>query len=671
MWRAVFLTLVLSVQIVFAQSQVCPPFVADAIDRLGEVCANVERNFACYGNNLVLSTFQEEVEPGFFSSESDVSPLVLVDTMETTALNAVDETWGVAVMKVQANVPGVIPGEAVTFVLMGDTTVENRVDPAEAVIPEPQTFTLTDDTLARSVPAWNANPLGRLNDGATVLGDATALDGAWLRVNMEDRPAWIASEFVAEQDVLAGLPEARLDAQSPMQSFYFTTAIGEPQCNDAPDVLAVRSPDNIKVNISINGLDVELGSYMTLKNVDEDQFTMTLHNGDLQIPDANIDVDPGQTLTALTDQERTVTGFLEVRDATVEEILIGQMAADLLSEAGAPVSDIVQTNENGEVIHIVVLGDTLYGIARQYDASAPAIVERNNLANPRNLIVGTRLVIPNPGSGFVPLPNTTPPTLVPVIPPAVSGQVDCVPFRLISPLDGLAYGQNTFIWEAAPGATAYSVHIVNLSNNNRLIVPVPGNQTSAAAIVDNESIGPGEAFQWYVEAVLNGQVVCTTGAINVNRGGVPDVPPVNPPVQPPDVQPPDVQPPTEPPIILPTSTPLPGNTPVPQPTNTPLPQPTNTPLPVPTRPPSALSASWGCLTSGIASIDYSGVPTGETVTFTFDKINVSGVSSVINAGPYPAPSGKFDISTGFEVRNGVATTSGGVSVPISPTTLRC
>ena len=45
------------------------------------------------------------------------------------------------------------------------------------------------------------------------------------------------------------------------------------------------------------------------------------------------------------------------------------------------------------IIHTVKEGDTVYGIAKQYNVSPTKILEDNNLTNPDRLVVGEKLVI--------------------------------------------------------------------------------------------------------------------------------------------------------------------------------------------------------------------------------------------------------------------------------------
>ena len=74
------------------------------------------------------------------------------------------------------------------------------------------------------------------------------------------------------------------------------------------------------------------------------------------------------------------------------------------------------------VIHIVQAGDTISGLALQYDVSAEDIIAANNLQNPNFLQVGTALLIPIGGvpqatATFTPAPTATD-TPIPFEPPS-------------------------------------------------------------------------------------------------------------------------------------------------------------------------------------------------------------------------------------------------------------
>ena len=54
--------------------------------------------------------------------------------LSTSPLNETDQTWGVALMKAQANLADTLPGENVTFLLYGGATVDNVTPSMEAVV---------------------------------------------------------------------------------------------------------------------------------------------------------------------------------------------------------------------------------------------------------------------------------------------------------------------------------------------------------------------------------------------------------------------------------------------------------------------------------------------------------------------------------------------------------
>src|SRR5690606_11047902 len=60
-----------------------------------------------------------------FVISGDILPLNTVESIATEPLDLDTGTWGMSVLKFQANLPDTRPGENVTFVLFGDTYIEN------------------------------------------------------------------------------------------------------------------------------------------------------------------------------------------------------------------------------------------------------------------------------------------------------------------------------------------------------------------------------------------------------------------------------------------------------------------------------------------------------------------------------------------------------------------
>ena len=87
-----------------------------------------------------------------------------------------------------------------------------------------------------------------------------------------------------------------------------------------------------------------------------------------------------------------------------------------------------------------------------------------------------------------------------------------------SPLGGLPYGQVTFYWNAAPGATSYRV---NLYNGDSVMTSINSNGATTNAQGDASGLGDGSSFGWNVQALVNGEVACTSGKVTMFREAAP------------------------------------------------------------------------------------------------------------------------------------------------------
>ncbi len=110
----------------------CDALIARAMDTAGSACGDVNRNQACYGNNLVHSELRSGSN-ALFNTTGDISPIDALQKIITTPLNETAQTWGIAVLKAQANIPGTLPGQNVTFILFGDAAVDNPTPDMRAV----------------------------------------------------------------------------------------------------------------------------------------------------------------------------------------------------------------------------------------------------------------------------------------------------------------------------------------------------------------------------------------------------------------------------------------------------------------------------------------------------------------------------------------------------------
>ncbi len=527
--------LLLTVQIVEAQTDdgACPEFVEQAITEIGNSCNGLDRNSVCYGFNRVDATFVEDTLAGNFSQPSDRAGLVDLEKITTAPLDTLLNQWGIAVMNVQANVPSSLPGQAVTFMLLGDTEVENAVVPDD-VLPDSQTVTVTTivETPLFTGPGNNNNIRRIIPAGTELPAVGLSEDRAWIRLALEDGPAFVDRNAIDPILDISSLPAVRSDGPSPMQSFYFRTSFNDLECDEAPSILAIQSPEGIKVDLTANGAHIQLGSLIMLRVLPPgNAMQLITLEGEATLepgtPD-EVHVPAGKTTQRCLGEQEELGTADDDNDQEVfdeckwllpvllndEEIRLGQIVLQAFQSFEQP----GVCTPGQQLTHVVSPGETLFGIGQRYGASVGAIAVPNNLTTP-NIFAGQQLLITcgaQEPRNFV----FQPPGIITEEP--VFTEVDCTPFQATSPLDGLPYGKATFFWNGAPGATSYRVNISGESG--AFSFPAAGSSSNLTADVTIDGIGFGFSFTWNVDALLNGQVVCSTPRVTIPREPPPDPP---------------------------------------------------------------------------------------------------------------------------------------------------
>lgn len=103
----------------------CQVILKRAYETLNNSCNTLERNRACYGNNNVKALF-DDTFAGAFSNPGDKVPIKMVKWLSTLPLDVQTGTWGLSLLKLQANLPDTLPGQNVTFLVFGDTGLQNK-----------------------------------------------------------------------------------------------------------------------------------------------------------------------------------------------------------------------------------------------------------------------------------------------------------------------------------------------------------------------------------------------------------------------------------------------------------------------------------------------------------------------------------------------------------------
>lgn len=122
-WKWGILALCLGIGLAPAAAQAtCPELVQEALAATDEYCQAAERNEACYGN---VSIDAELAEGLSFEQQGDIVPLEGIQRLTLAGLDTDEGTWGVTLMRLQADIPESMPGSNVTFLLFGDVEIEN------------------------------------------------------------------------------------------------------------------------------------------------------------------------------------------------------------------------------------------------------------------------------------------------------------------------------------------------------------------------------------------------------------------------------------------------------------------------------------------------------------------------------------------------------------------
>lgn len=235
-----------------AQAQACAQFVNQALQLMGDNCTGIDNNNACYGYYGVSATFSEPVDPSIFSQPADITLVEILDRLQTAPYNPDANVWGVAVMRLQANIPGTLPGQSVSVLLLGD-------------------------------------------------------------VQMEADP----------------------NAAAPMQAFTLRTGLGQAACEALPpSSLTVQSPRGLRVDLTMNGANIELGSTATF-TAQDGRFTVRMSDGRAVIND-DIIVPVGFSLSATLDENDQIVpeSWESLEPLSEEELdalnLLGELPEDIL-----------------------------------------------------------------------------------------------------------------------------------------------------------------------------------------------------------------------------------------------------------------------------------------------------------------------------------------------------
>ncbi|KAB2855804.1 MAG: SH3 domain-containing protein, partial [Anaerolineae bacterium] len=157
----------------------CPQIVQTAFVLTSANCDALERNQACYGH-LVLDAEPQAGYPNFsFDEPGDVVNVVEVKSLRLSAMDENTGAWGVAMIKIQADLEQTTPQD-VTFLMFGNVTLDNATE----LLP----VTAISEVNVRSEPSIVSPILETLTAGDVVTASGRLADSSWLRVLVPGQP---------------------------------------------------------------------------------------------------------------------------------------------------------------------------------------------------------------------------------------------------------------------------------------------------------------------------------------------------------------------------------------------------------------------------------------------------------------------------------------------------
>src|SRR5262245_19211999 len=87
----------------------CPTIVNTALQAADELCTDLGRNQVCYGNITLEATAYRDAASFIFDVPGDIADVGAIEALQLSSMSLEDETWGIALMSLQANLPNSIP----------------------------------------------------------------------------------------------------------------------------------------------------------------------------------------------------------------------------------------------------------------------------------------------------------------------------------------------------------------------------------------------------------------------------------------------------------------------------------------------------------------------------------------------------------------------------------
>jgi hypothetical protein len=245
------------------QAEICSQVVKEALEATNKICDAATRNQACYGHLSLEAQPQDSAKPFKFDSVGDRVDVSQLKSLRLSPMDLDKGNWGVALMRLKANIPNSQPNANVSLLLFGDVEIENAVDTPvfmQAVSTSPSNLNV------RRRPLEDGFVIGTIKPGEAVTVRGISEDRQWYYIDMPDKSArgWINHRLMNPQgdENQLKIVKPALTQYGPMQAFYLRTGRDASTCDKAPnDGILVQTPEGVaEVRLWINEVKIRLGS---------------------------------------------------------------------------------------------------------------------------------------------------------------------------------------------------------------------------------------------------------------------------------------------------------------------------------------------------------------------------------------------------------------------------
>ncbi len=354
MRKRIFLALFLfvcTVAVVHAQTDDCPEVVETALKSAADICNPLSRNAACYASKTVDSvTFDNPRPADFFTAPGDRTELLKLREIHPQPLNPADNSFGVALLNIQANVPNTLPGQGVIFMLTGDAKLTNEV-PEGSGQNAFQSFYFLPGLGKRG--CYEAEPTLTIQTPGNI-----TVNMLFNGVDTDFSPGTLLTITPTTCTVHRG---------------NIIQRVGD----DTAVVVANQTAD---IHIDSNGAVV----VDNLRGISELEYQRGLQ----------LQATVNQVAVANGWSEQIVTPPRAYADEPGLAVTTAPTAATLAPDATLVPATPTANGAACEVTHTVMRGETLRKIADRYKVTIQAIVDANQIRNPNLIVTGQLLCIP-------------------------------------------------------------------------------------------------------------------------------------------------------------------------------------------------------------------------------------------------------------------------------------